>query len=179
MSIPNNNTTRVYKQTPRVNTFCVQSHAMKTVGERIRQAREALGWSGLTLAQKVGYSHQSSIGNLENRVGGSGGSKITKIAEALNVSVDWLLQGPDSDEVPFGGKLAYGNRGTYPTPPPLQVEEWTGVAGDPIVREAMQLLQRMSPAGREQSLSYLRFMATQHALSEGGERDSIPHKKTA
>ena len=40
---------------------------MKTVGERIRQAREGLAMSGEELAQKAGYKTQSGIGNLEFR----------------------------------------------------------------------------------------------------------------
>lgn len=63
---------------------------MKTVGERIRQAREARGMSGDQLAKAVGYKHQSGIGNLEGRATGSGGKKIAAIAAALNVSTDWL-----------------------------------------------------------------------------------------
>lgn len=74
---------------------------MKTVGERIRQAREAKGWSGEKLAHKVGYKTQSGISNLEARATGSGGNKIGAIAQALSVSLDWLMNGPDADNVPF------------------------------------------------------------------------------
>jgi transcriptional regulator with XRE-family HTH domain len=74
---------------------------MKSVGERIRQARDALGISGLALAQKVGFKTQSAISNLENRASGTGGGKIALIADALNVPVEWLLRGPDSESVPF------------------------------------------------------------------------------
>lgn len=74
---------------------------MKTIGERIRQAREAMKLSGDGLAKKVGYKNQSAIGNLENRAGGTGGNKIGAIAEALNVSLEWLMYGPDGDNVPF------------------------------------------------------------------------------
>lgn len=74
---------------------------MKTIGERIRQAREALQLSGDALAKKVGYKNQSAIGNLENRAGGTGGNKIGAIADALHVPIEWLLRGPDSDTIPF------------------------------------------------------------------------------
>lgn len=57
--------------------------------------------SGESLAKKVGYKNQSAIGNLENRAGGNGGNKIGEIADALNVSVEWLLRGPDCENVPF------------------------------------------------------------------------------
>lgn len=74
---------------------------MKTIGERIQQARLAKGWSADYLAKKVGYQTQSGISNLENKATGSGGNKIGKIAFALDVTLDWLLTGPDSDNVPF------------------------------------------------------------------------------
>lgn len=74
---------------------------MKTTGERIRQAREALGWSGQKLATKAGYRHQSAIGNLESRATGHGGNRVSAIADALGVSVEWLVRGPDSEQVPF------------------------------------------------------------------------------
>lgn len=74
---------------------------MKTIGERIRQARGILGWSALDLATRCGYKTQSGISNLENRASGSGGNKIGKIAQVLNVPVDWLINGPDTDNVPF------------------------------------------------------------------------------
>lgn len=79
---------------------------MKTIGERIRQAREAKGWSGEKLAKAVGYKKQSAISNLENRATGNGGNKLAVIADKLCVPVEWLIQGPDSDNTPFlPGKL--------------------------------------------------------------------------
>lgn len=74
---------------------------MKTIGERIQQARLGKSWSADYLAKKVGYKTQSGISNLENKATGSGGNKIGEIADALDVTVDWLLKGPDFDNVPF------------------------------------------------------------------------------
>lgn len=71
---------------------------MRTVGERLRQAREARGLSGEALARRVGYKTQSGIANLENRATGHGGYKLAQIAQELNVSVAWLLKGPDTDD---------------------------------------------------------------------------------
>jgi transcriptional regulator with XRE-family HTH domain len=101
ISMPQYITERVNKQTPRVNSFCVQLNTMKTVGERIRQARDAHGMSGEQLAKRVGYKRQSGIANLENRAGGTGGNKLGAIADALGVPVDWLLRGPDGPNIPF------------------------------------------------------------------------------
>ena len=74
---------------------------MKTIGDRIRQARLAKGLSALDLAILVGYKTQSGISNLENKASGSGGHKIKEIARVLDVSVDWIMNGPDSETVPF------------------------------------------------------------------------------
>ncbi|MDP3709117.1 MAG: helix-turn-helix domain-containing protein, partial [Polaromonas sp.] len=157
---------------------------MKTIGERIRQAREALGLSGDALAKRVGYKNQSAIGNLENRAGGTGGSRIEIIADALNVTVDWLLRGPDRDSVPFanGYMQTQGADGQTPPSSTAQQSQWRRDFVDPVLSEANMLMRKMSPAGREQAILYLRFMATQHAAqsrSTQGERDSIPHQKTA
>jgi len=69
------------------------------------------------LAKRVGYRTQSGIGNLESRAGGSGGNKIGAIAKALNVPLEWLMNGPDSDAVPFVPPVA------TPSPARLQVNE--------------------------------------------------------
>lgn len=78
---------------------------MRSVGERIRQARLAKGWSAEALSQRVGYKTQSGISNLENRAGGTGGARLPLIASELNVPLEWLLAGPDSDQVPFRTEL--------------------------------------------------------------------------
>lgn len=69
---------------------------MTTTGDRIRRARVYRGIRAEELAQRVGYATQSGITNLENRATGRGGYKLTKIAQSLDVSVQWLLGGPDS-----------------------------------------------------------------------------------
>lgn len=74
---------------------------MKTIGERIQQARLAQQMSAWDLAKAVGYKTQSGISNLENKATGTGGHKLKDIARVLRVSVDWLLDGPDCDQVTF------------------------------------------------------------------------------
>ena len=68
---------------------------MTTTGDRIRRARLYRQLSAEALAQRVGYATQSAITNLENRATGRGGYKLSQIAQALDVSVQWLLAGPD------------------------------------------------------------------------------------
>lgn len=82
-----------------VLTRSVCNRNMKTVGERIRQAREYRKMSGEELARRAGYKHQSGIGNLENRATGTGGHKIVEIARALDFAVHWFLNGPDTDDM--------------------------------------------------------------------------------
>lgn len=72
---------------------------MKSVGDRIRQAREYRKLSGEELARRVGYKTQSGIGNLENRAAGRGGFALPRIAEELNFAISWFLQGPDTQNM--------------------------------------------------------------------------------
>lgn len=94
---------------------------MKTVGERIKQARLWRGISGEDLAKAVGYKTQSGIANLENRATAGGGKRLHLIAKALNVPVQWLLEGPDVTSLdqlayPEAPSSGYGQRG-YPEAP--------------------------------------------------------------
>lgn len=72
---------------------------MKSVGDRIRQARAYRRLSADALAKIVGYKTQSGISNLEARSTGSGGRNMAGIAAALNFPVAWLLNGPDLDDL--------------------------------------------------------------------------------
>ncbi len=60
MTRAHNNTRRVCIQ-HHVLTHDVLNHVMKTIGERIRQAREYRGLSGERLAHMCGYKNQSGI----------------------------------------------------------------------------------------------------------------------
>lgn len=116
---------------------------MKTAGERIRQARDFKGISALKLGQMVGYKSQSGIANIENRNVTTGGRKISAIANALNVPVDWLLNGPDGPNIPWleprlgptysssileiSGAEDIGHRGPE-VPPPILFDRWTMAA---------------------------------------------------
>lgn len=113
---------------------------MKTIGERIRQARDFKGISALKLGQLVGYKSQSGIANIENRSVTTGGRRITAIAHALDVPLDWLYNGPDGPNIPWLeprlqptyassiieilGADEDGHRGTD-APPPILFDRWT------------------------------------------------------
>lgn len=68
---------------------------MMTTGERIRRARRYRKMSAGQLAQRAGCAGASAITNLENRATGRGGFRLLRIAQVLDVSVKWLLDGPD------------------------------------------------------------------------------------
>lgn len=93
---------------------------MKTIGERIKEARTKKGLSQTELAEKLGYKSRSSINKIE--VGGRDipRSQIVRIAESLDVTPSYLMGWedekpnasiPPSDKVhmiPIFGSVAAG-----------------------------------------------------------------------
>lgn len=70
------------------------------MGQRVRARRKALGLSQEQLAVKAGISYPT-LGRIE-RSGFASGSKlptISALAEALGVTVDYLINGDSTDEV--------------------------------------------------------------------------------
>jgi transcriptional regulator with XRE-family HTH domain len=67
-----------------------------TFGERLRKAREAKGWTGDDLGQKIGISKQHishwEVNRHQPRIG-----QLMSLCTALNVSADQLLFGQASD----------------------------------------------------------------------------------
>lgn len=129
---------------------------MKTIGERIKQAREQLGWSGEHLAKLVGYKTQSGISNLEQRATGSGGNKIGQIAKALNVPLDWLVNGPDSDKVPFlpAKQSNYSNDSTVV---PLMAAQESGARQyDSITTQVLAIFAKFDTAQKAAALALLK-----------------------
>lgn len=153
---------------------------MKTIGERIRQAREALKMSGESLALKVGYKNQSAIGNLENRASGNGGNRIVAIATALNVPVEWLLKGPDGDTVPFlpsgpahpaGGPLIASEPQTVLFP--SSVKTTPDLSGfDPWTREAIDIMLRLREHEKQAAIANLRTFV--HNLGPPRDGQALP-----
>ena len=68
---------------------------MKTLGDRIKERRIALGWTLAVLFEKSGVS-KGFLSDLENgKKKAVGGAYIDAIARALGVSVDYLISGED------------------------------------------------------------------------------------
>lgn len=156
---------------------------MKTVGERIRQARDARGLSGEELARAVGYKHQSAISNLENRSTGTGGIKIAQIATALRVPVRWLLEGPDSLEVPLQEPIASkAGANSFSIAGAEINEKPTSYTPDGSLAEALHLFRLLSMAARVKAISYMQYLASEDARTSeesNGNRDPVPHQKAA
>lgn len=66
-----------------------------TIGERIKQARKAMGLNQISLAERVGVS-QPAVANWESGIHDPRRVMLAKLADALNVSVDWLAGGARS-----------------------------------------------------------------------------------
>ncbi|MBF7097442.1 helix-turn-helix domain-containing protein [Alkalibacter mobilis] len=73
---------------------------MKTFGEKIRRSRENLGISQDTLAKEAGVS-QRTITSYETNNSRPRGITARKLAKALGVSVDYLLN-EDVDDPKYG-----------------------------------------------------------------------------
>ena len=62
-----------------------------TLGERIREQREAKGMTQLELAHKIGYSTTGAISLIEAGKRDISLEKVKEIARALDVTPHWLM----------------------------------------------------------------------------------------
>lgn len=173
-----NNTSRVIEaniSTPRVFTNCVQSEPVKTVGERIRQAREARGLTQAELATRVGFKNQSAIGNLEARATGRGGFKISQIAQVLMVPVEWLLEGPDTGGLP----TLQGSTADTPAFSSTTISEPIS-SYRPSEREiAISLVRDLPNAALREAIDHLQYLITKHSRTEQRAGLPVPAPKAA
>lgn len=70
---------------------------MTTIGQRIKERRTDLNMTQEELAKKLGYSHKSSIGKIENGNNDITQSKVVEFARALDTTVAYLM-GWDEEE---------------------------------------------------------------------------------
>ncbi len=70
-----------------------------TFGERLKSLRQSLGWTQDKLAQEAKTS-KSFLSEVENDKTNISGDSLLRIANALNVSLDYLMKG----ETPAGEK---------------------------------------------------------------------------
>lgn len=70
---------------------------MSTIGQRIKNRRTELQLTQAELAKRLGYSHKSSIGKIENGNNDITQSKVVEFAHALDTTVAYLM-GWDTEE---------------------------------------------------------------------------------
>lgn len=153
---------------------------MKTIGERIRQAREKRRMSGEELARLAGYKNQSAIGNIENRNTGTGGRKISELARILRVPLEWLIDGPDSVDVPDAPPHENHDL-SHETKTPTFAREPAALNFDLAV-EAMKLFTALTVDGQRQAILYLKFLNSNtinNPHQEPGEDTGLPDSKAA
>ena len=72
------------------------------IGNRIKLAREDMGWTQEELAEKIDLSTQF-ISTIERGVAGASLGTVIRLCDVLNVSSEWLLCGkqavPDSERI--------------------------------------------------------------------------------
>lgn len=144
---------------------------MKTIGERIRQAREQRGMSQAELGLAAGFKGQSAIGNLENRATGRGGFSLSRIATALDVPISWLLNGPDVESAPFlskgGPSPAIGVTASVP---------YTDLD------KSIAALRKLPPKGLKEAVQFLDYLTAKYTVpsSDGADHSvSAPTSKAA
>ena len=64
---------------------------MSEVGNNIRKAREALGWTQEELAKRMGYKSKTTVNKVEKGVNDIPQSKIVKYARTLGVTPSVLM----------------------------------------------------------------------------------------
>jgi phage repressor protein C with HTH and peptisase S24 domain len=90
-----------------MKTAAAKTPNPKSLGERVRERRRALGLSQPQLAKKVGGITYQAIQQLEN---GGGSRHLVPIARALGVTAEWLQDGTG----PAPSKAAPAPRGGAP-----------------------------------------------------------------
>ena len=80
---------------------------MEKIGERIKRRRLELKMSQEELAEKLGYTHRSTIAKIEKGVNDVSGSKIDQFATALKVSTAYLMGFEDEETYEILKKAAW------------------------------------------------------------------------
>ena len=68
------------------------------IGERIKQRRQELQWSQRDLAEKMKYSHHSTLARIETGKVDVSQTRIVQFAEVLGVSVAYLMGWEEKSE---------------------------------------------------------------------------------
>lgn len=114
-----------------------------TIGEKIAKRRKELDLTQEQLAKKLGYKSKSTINKIELGINDMTQSRVVSFAEALNVSVAYLMGWDDEQPADIPDGLS---------------EEETAM---------LDLFSRLSPGARENTLQALRILGS---LQEADQR---------
>ena len=68
------------------------------IGEKIKQRRIELGWSQRELANKMGYSNNSTLVKIEKGIVDVSQSRIVQFSKVLGVSIAYLMDWEEEEE---------------------------------------------------------------------------------
>ena len=71
---------------------------LEIIGRRVREARIAKGLTQDEVAEKMGYTSRTTINKIEMGINGVPNSKLSLLAEILNVDISYLLVGDNKKE---------------------------------------------------------------------------------
>ena len=106
------------------------------IGQRIKTAREKIGWSQRELGEKIGKDRKT-ITNYETGVTDPPASVLNLIARTLGVSSRWLLNGEEEEAS-------------------LAAEPGAGYGHSPMEKELLLLFSRLSEKKKRALLEMLR-----------------------
>lgn len=106
------------------------------IGNKIKSRRIELGMTQMDLAKKMGYKSKSTINKIELGINDINQSKMKKMAHALEVPVDYLID----DNV---------------------VETTTASVSVKHLSKYAELLSKLSPKSQASAIQYIEFLKSQ------------------
>ena len=76
----------------------IKNKELEIIGRRVREARIAKGLTQDEVAEKIGYTSRTTINKIEMGINGVPNSKLSLLAEILNVDISYLLVGDNKKE---------------------------------------------------------------------------------
>ena len=76
----------------------IKNKELEIIGRRVREARIAKGLTQDEVAEKMGYTSRTTINKIEMGINGVPNSKLSLLAEILNVDISYLLVGDNKKE---------------------------------------------------------------------------------
>lgn len=148
---------------------------VKSIADRVKEARQKLGWSQARLAKEAGVS-QGTIGNIESGVRKQP-RELLSLASALNVSPNWLEsgKGPESPNSgapkgePVQGSFSMGDTTSVFTQDGRDPMQSMPTIGATILHLAA-LMAAINPMGRKSIAPLLASIAEQPDQAVGAAK---------